>query len=143
MRRRGSRPRRSLSREHAEKRSIRFLRRAPDDVEVGILDLRFLHHARAGCERRLAGFVAGLLVCGGDLLAARYAVGDGEAGVDILRAGGRNVEGQGEAKKGEPARVSSKHCRLQEVAATLAQIYGETVALSQEAGMGRLHGLPG
>lgn len=82
-------------------------------------------------------------VCGGDLLAARHAVGDGEAGVDILRAGGRNVEGQGEAKKGEPARVSSKHCRLQEVAATLAQIYGETVALSQEAGMGRLHGLPG
>jgi hypothetical protein len=59
------------------------------------LDLIFLHDARRGGERALAGFMAGVLVGVGDLLAVRHTVGDRKAEIDVLREGRASAEDQG------------------------------------------------
>src|SRR5512143_2945636 len=99
---------RRLSREQGIA-SIRLLRGTPHDVEVGILDLRFLHDASRGRQRRLAGFVSSLPFSLGDRLAACHAVRRRKAGFNVLRTRHRGGQSGGEAEEGEAEREANEH----------------------------------
>jgi hypothetical protein len=78
-----------------------MLGRVPHNVEVGFLELVFLHHARGFGERALARFVARALVLGFDLLATHHAIGRGEANLDVLSQSRFRGDGEGQSGKGQ------------------------------------------
>lgn len=86
-------------------RSVFGFWRTSDDVEVGLLQMIFLHNARGRGESALAGFMARAFLRLAERLSIGDAVGSGETERGVLHLRGslwRGKEKSRERKNGQP-----------------------------------------